>query len=149
MPVPSDPADPSLYDFTLLDQQVAAVIGIGAEPMVVFSLGAKPADLNAYAVYVQNVAKHLTQGWDNGHNWTVKVFRFGNEPDGAFWTGTRQEFFDSYAAWANALKAVDPAFILDAPGFMQAHGTAGPDSLNTWITDFLAYCQNNSVPVDF
>ncbi|MBI3569753.1 MAG: hypothetical protein HY082_01425 [Gammaproteobacteria bacterium] len=149
MPVPSDPADPSLYDFTLLDQQVAAVIGIGAEPMVVFPLGAKPADLNAYAVYAQNVAKHLTQGWGNGYFWNVKLFRFANEPDGAYWTGTRQEFFDSYAAWAKALKAVNPAFILDVPGFMQAHGTAGPDSLNTWITDFLAYCQNNSVPVDF
>ncbi|MBI3663442.1 MAG: hypothetical protein HY234_10390 [Acidobacteria bacterium] len=149
IPVPSDPSDPSLYDFTMLDQQVAAVIGIGAEPMVVFSPSAKPANLSAYAIYVQNIAKHLTQGWGNGHNWAVKVFRFANEPDGAFWTGTRQEFFDTYAAWANALKAVNPAFNLDAPGFMQAHGNAGPDSLNTWITEFLAYCQSNSVPVDF
>lgn len=150
IPVPLNPSDPSQYDFTMLDQQVSAVIGIGAEPMVVFSPSAKPANLSAYAVYVQNIAKHLTQGWGNGHYWTVKVFRFANEPDNVgFWTGTRQEFFDSYAAWAKALKAVNPAFILDAPALMQARGSAGPTSLNTWITDFLAYCQINGVPVDF
>jgi hypothetical protein len=149
IPVPSDPTDASLYDFTMLDQQVAAVIGIGAEPMIVFSRSTKPADLNGYATYTQNIAKHLTQGWGSGYSWNVKLFRFGNEPDGAYWSGTQQEFFDTYGAWAKALKAVNPAFILDTPGLMNAHGTTGPNSLSTWVTSFLSYCQTNGVPVDY
>jgi hypothetical protein len=148
IPVPINPNDPTLYDFTLLDQQVEAVLGIGAEPLVHFPLAKKPSDLNKYMAYVQNIAKHLTQGWGNGHTWNVRAFRFGNEPDNiSFWTGTQQEFFDSYAVWAKALKAVNPVFILDAPGLMSAR--TGPSSLSTWVTGFLSYCQANGVPVDF
>jgi hypothetical protein len=150
IPVPANPNDPAQYDFSALDQQVSAVLGIGAEPMIVFSRSSKPADLNAYATYAQNIAKHLTQGWGNGYFWNVKLFRFANEPDNAaYWTGTQTEFFQTYAVWALAMKAANPAFILDAPALMNAHGTTGPNSLSTWVTGFLSYCQTNGVPVDY
>ena len=68
--------------------------------MVLFAVSERPADLNKYSVFVQNVTRHLTQGWNNGHQWKVTLYRFGNEPDnGDFWKGTRQDFFDTYAAW--------------------------------------------------
>lgn len=146
IPVPANPNDPAQYDFSALDQQVSAVLGIGAEPMIVFSRSTKPANLNAYATYAQNVAKHLTQGWGSGYTWNVKVFRFGNEPDGAYWSGTQQEFFDTYGAWAKALKAVNAAFVLDTPALASAR--TGPTSLSTWVTGFLSYSQTNGVPVD-
>jgi len=148
IPVPANPNDPAQYDFSALDQQVSAVLGIGAEPMIVFGPNRKPADLNAYATYAQNIAKHLTQGWGNGHFWNVKLFRFGNEPDNAaYWTGTQTDFFQTYAVWALAMKAVNPAFILDAPSLMSAR--TGLSSLSTWVTGFLSYCQTNGVPVDY
>lgn len=150
IPVPSNPSDPSQYDFSLLDQQVSAVLGIGAEPLIWFAPSGMPADLTGYATYAQNVAKHLTQGWGSGHLWNVKAFRFGNEPDGpdgAFWNGTQQQFFDTYAAWARALKAVNAAFVLDTPALARAR--TGPTSLSTWVTGFLSYSQTNGVPVDF
>ncbi|MBI3872688.1 MAG: hypothetical protein HY304_06400 [candidate division Zixibacteria bacterium] len=150
IPVPANPNDPAQYDFSALDQQVSAVLGIEAEPMIVFSRSTKPPDLGIYATYAQNVAKHLTQGWGSGYFWNVSAFRFANEPDNAgFWTGTQTEFFQTYAAWALAMKAVSPAFILDAPALMNAHGTTGPNSLSTWVTGFLSYCQTNGVPVDY
>ena len=150
IPVPSNPSEPAQYDFTLLDQQVSAVLGIGAEPLIWFAPSGMPADLTGYATYAQNVAKHLTQGWGSGYSWNVKLFRFGNEPDNvAYWTGTQTDFFQTYAAWALALKAVNSAFILDTPGLMNAHGTTGPDSLSTWVTNFLSYAQTNGVPIDY
>ncbi|MBI5709713.1 MAG: hypothetical protein HZC42_05310 [Candidatus Eisenbacteria bacterium] len=149
IPVPSNPNDSTLYDFTTLDQQVGAVVGIGAEPLVVYGLSRKPADLTAYATYVANIARHLNQGWGSGHFWNARAFRFGNEPDNpAYWQGTQQEFFQSYAAWAAALKAVDASYDLDTPALMSVRGTAGPESLSTWAVNFLSYCQTNGVPVD-
>ena len=149
IPVPSNPSDSTLYDFTTLDQQVGAVVGIGVEPLLVFGLSRRPADLNAYGTYAGNIARHLNQGWGSGHFWNVKAFRFGNEPDNPmFWQGTQQQFFESYAAWAAALKAVDATYDLDTPALMNVRGTAGPDSLSTWATNFLAYCQTNGAPVD-
>jgi hypothetical protein len=150
IPVPADPNNPAQYDFSALDQQVSAVLGIGAEPLIWFAPSGMPADLTGYATYAQNVAKHLTQGWGSGHLWNVKAFRFGNEPDGpdgAFWSGTQQQFFDTYAAWARALKAVDASFVLDAPALASAR--TGPTSLSTWVTGFLSYSQANGVPVDY
>ena len=148
IPLPANPNDPAQYDFSALDQQVSAVLGLGAEPMIVFSRSTRPPDLALYATYAQNVARHLTQGWGSGYSWNVKLFRFGNEPDGGvYWTGTQQAFFDTYGAWALALKAVNAAFVLDTPALARAR--TGPTSLNTWVTGFLSYSQTNGVPVDF
>lgn len=150
-PLPSKPEDPAQYDFTLLDKQVKAIIDIGAEPIVAFAPVSKPPDLDKYAVYVKNVAKHLTQGWGNGHKWGIKVFRFGNEPDNtAFWKGSRQDFFKTYAVWAKALKEVTSRFILDAPALMSVRADDPvSETLNPWITDFLEYCRINKAPLDF
>lgn len=150
-PLPSNPDDPSQYDFKLLDKQIEAIINIGAEPIVTFAPLNKPADLDKYALYVQNIAKHLTQGWGNGHKWDVKVFRFGNEPDNAeFWKGSRQEFFKTYAAWAKVLKAVNPKFILVAPALMAVrYNNPVSETLNPWINSFLEYCRINRVPLDY
>lgn len=147
MKVPLDASDLTQYDFTTLDQQVSGILNAGAEPLIWFSPSAKPQDLSNYALFAQNVAKHLTQGWGNGHFWSINAFRFGNEPDNTdYWTGTQQDFFDTYGAWAKALKAVNSAFVLDAPGLMDIRDKNG---LTSWVTGFLSYCQTNSVPVDY
>lgn len=150
-PLPSKPDDPFQYDFSILDKQIEAIINIGAEPIITFAPLSKPSDLNKYSVYVRNIAKHLTQGWGNGHKWDVKVFRFGNEPDNAeFWKGSRQEFFETYAAWAKALKAVNPKFILVAPALMAVRANNPvSETLNPWISSFLEYCRINKVPLDY
>lgn len=150
IPLPSNPDDPSQYDFTLLDKKVEAIVNIGAEPIVIFAPSNKPEDLSKYATYTQNIAKHLTQGWGNGHKWNVKVFRFGNEPDnGEFWKGTQQDFFETYAVWAKALKTTNPKFILVAPSLMLVRTNFSSTVLRPWITKFLEYCYTNNVPVDY
>ena len=149
-PLPSDVNNPSQYDFALLDKQVEAILNIGAEPMVIFSPVRKPLNLENYSIYTQNVAKHLTQGWGNGHRWHIELFRFGNEPDNPeFWKDTQQNFFETYAAWAKTLKRVNPDFILVAPGLMQVRTNFKATSLNAWTTNFLEYCNTHMVPIDY
>ncbi|MBI4730192.1 MAG: hypothetical protein HY775_11970 [Acidobacteria bacterium] len=145
--IPRDPDDPSQYDFTKLDQQVLTAVATGVEPLVGFPLNEKPRNLSQYATYVQNVARHLTQGWGNGYYLDVKLFGIANEPDNpAFWKGTQQEFFESFAAGAKALKAVDPDFVIDGPGLMDPRDRSG--TLSSWVTGFLDYAELNDVPVD-
>ncbi len=154
--VPADADDPSDYDFSQLDKEVEAIFEAGAEPLILFGPGKKPANVTAYATFAANTAKHLTQGWNNGHYRGVRLFRFGNEPEGDhFWNGTREEFFETYAAWAEALKEVNESFVLDAPGFMNIHETKFEDrgisvtnDTNTFALEFLEYCEENNVPLD-
>ncbi|WP_028324530.1 GH39 family glycosyl hydrolase [Desulfatirhabdium butyrativorans] len=149
-PLPAHIDDPAEYDFSLLDKQVEAIFEIGAEPMIIFAPLRRPLDLNRYAGYVRNVAKHLTRGWGDGHRWKVKLFRFGNEPDNTeFWKDTQFAFFETYAKWAKTLKDVDPAFILVAPGLMQVQVGLQSHSLHPWVNDFLNYCHQKQVPLDY
>jgi hypothetical protein len=149
-PVPAHIDDPAEYDFSLMDKQVKAIFDIGAEPLIIFAPVRRPSDLNRYAEYVRNIAKHLTQGWGNGHRWKVKLFRFGNEPDNReFWKDSQIEFFETYAKWAKALQGVDPAFILVAPALMQVQKDLQAHSLHPWISHFLDYCNQNQVPLDY
>jgi hypothetical protein len=149
-PIPAHIDDPAEYDFSLMDKQVKAIFDIGAEPLIIFAPVRRPSDLNRYAEYVRNIAKHLTQGWGNGHRWKVKLFRFGNEPDNReFWKDSQIEFFETYAKWAKALQGVDPAFILVAPALMQVQKDLQAHSLHPWISHFLDYCNQNQVPLDY
>jgi xylan 1,4-beta-xylosidase len=80
----------------------------------------------------------------------VKLFRFGNEPRNPdFWSGTQQQFFETYATWALALKGVDASFILDTPGVASARDRDSPDVVDSWIPALLDYCQAHDVPVDY
>ena len=149
-PLPIDVNNPSQYDFELLDKQVEAILNIGAEPMITFAPLRKPSDLKKYSIYIQNIVKHLTQGWGNGHRWNINIFRFGNEPDNTeYWKDTQQNFFETYAEWAKVLKGVNQNFILVAPGLMQVRVNFHLTSLNAWIINFLEYCNMNSIPVDY
>ena len=145
-----DAKTPSQDDFVFLDRQTEEILRIGAKPMLAFMEQHKPSDLKKYALYVQNIAKHLTQGWNNGYQWPIRLFRFANEPDNPhFWEGTQQDFFETYAVWANALKNINPAFILVAPELMQVRSSVDSTSLNMWAINFLKYCGAHAVPIDY
>src|SRR5690606_26358330 len=88
-----------------------------------------------------------------------------------FWTGTRSEYFELYAATVRAIKAIDPqlrvggpstsVFVPDARYAGEYHDPSlevatahakDPDALDwqpVWIHEFLAYCQGHDLPVDF
>lgn len=157
MPVPLNANDSTQYNFTTLDQSVAEIINQRMEPLLWLGMPSKkPANLTNYATFINNVIWHYKQGWDKGYYYKLKVVRWANEPDltnrggtGVFWTGTQQEFFDTYAAVSNAIKTLDSTIIIDAPGFaFPASWSGNTRVLDSWVTNFLSYCQTNNVKVD-
>jgi hypothetical protein len=154
-PIPSDPGNPLLYNFTAIDKKVKSAIDAGEDPILWFA-PKEPGDVEKYATYAKNVVLHYTQGWGNGYYWKLHIFRFGNEPDNFhYWSGTHEEFFKKYAAWAKALKGIDSSFILDSPGVMNIHkttvgqyGLSVAKDLNPFAIEFLDYLKSNSVPLD-
>jgi xylan 1,4-beta-xylosidase len=82
-------------------------------------------------------------------NWTDRygiaevskwLFEIWNEPNlSKFWTGTQADYFKLYQHAASAIKAVSPQ--------LQVGGPATANS--AWVSEFLVFCAQNKVPVDF
>jgi hypothetical protein len=146
---PSNPYIPFNYNFTSLDTQVTLIFSHGAVPIIQFFISSPPSSLSNYTTYIANVARHLTQGWNNGFNYPVKYYRFGNEPDfPVYWSGTNQEFFRTYGAVAKALKSVDSSFIISSPALSDLGTVYDNGSTKNFVIDFLNYCRDSEVPLD-
>jgi xylan 1,4-beta-xylosidase len=146
-----------LYSFFNSDQICDFLLSIGMKPFVelsfmptalatggktVFHYGANvtpPKDYEQWATLVSRLATHWVEryGIDEVGTWFFEVW---NEPNlAAFWTGTQAEYFTLYRSTALALKDVDARLRVGGPA------TAN----NEWITEFVDFCEQNSVPLDF
>ena len=99
-----------------------------------------PEDEGAWTDYIQAFVRYLIRryGAEEVRTWYFEVW---NEPDlpGAFWNGTRDEYFRLYEITAKAIKAVDEAIPVGGPA----------TSNSKWVASFLRYCNERGVPVDF
>ncbi|MBR2663254.1 MAG: hypothetical protein IKE25_06025 [Clostridia bacterium] len=77
-------------------------------------------------------------GAEEIRSWFFEVW---NEPDlpGAFWNGTRDEYFRLYETTVQAIKEIDPEIRVGGPA----------TSNSRWVKSFLKYCRNRNLPVDF
>ena len=142
---PKDANDPSNYSFfPAMDEEIAATFKAGMEPQIMFGALSPNQDIEQLSVYIKKVATRLRDTkWPN--NGKIKIIRVANEPDSAvFWSGTQEDFFKSYVAFAKSVKSVNTGFIIDAPGF--AIGDIADSQ--SWVKPFLAYMNKNKVSVD-
>ena len=99
-----------------------------------------PSSLDKWAELVGKFVRHLVQryGAEEVRQWYFEVW---NEPNlkSWFWTGTQEEYFALYKAAAQAVKAVDPSLKVGGPA----------TSAIQWIPQFLQFCAQNNLPVDF
>lgn len=99
-----------------------------------------PADYNAWKQYIQDFIRYLQHryGKDEVRTWYFEVW---NEPDlnPVFFTGNRETYFKLYEATARAVKEVDDKLQVGGPA------TSG----SKWIKEFVGYCGQHDVPVDF
>lgn len=106
-----------------------------------------PADHEKWRWFIGQFVQHLIAryGRDEVRQWFFEVW---NEPNlGAesglqgvgFWSGTMQDYYELYKYTALAIKEVDPSLPVGGPA----------TSNNAHITDFIRYCKDNDVPVDF
>lgn len=99
-----------------------------------------PKDWNEWSDYIKAFITYLIDryGADEVENWWFEVW---NEPDlnGGFFAGTQKDYFKLYEVTARAVKAVDKNIRVGGPS----------TSACKWIDEFMAYCKDNDVPLDF
>ena len=117
----ADENDPKSYDFTFTDAYLGQLVKAGAMPY--YRLGVTienfyqikayrihpPKDIAKYARVCEHIVRHYTKGWANGFTWKMPYWEVWNEPENKMcWLGTRQQFYELYAAIAKEIKAYHP-----------------------------------------
>jgi xylan 1,4-beta-xylosidase len=147
-----------IYNWQYIDVLYDSLLSIGIRPFVelgfmpnAMASGTKtifwwkgnvtpPEDYNKWADLVKALVEHWTEryGQDEVKKWYFEVW---NEPNlkGAFWTGDQADYFKLYAVTAPAIKSVSQSYRVGGPA------TAG----SAWVPEFINYCSQNKVPVDF
>jgi xylan 1,4-beta-xylosidase len=146
-----------IYSFFNADQIIDFLLSIGMRPFVelsfmpttlssgnttVFRYQANvtpPRDYEQWGTLIKKLIAHWVDryGAAETRNWFFEVW---NEPNlQAFWTGSQEEYFTLYRHAVTAVKSVD--------GLLKVGGPATAD--NKWISEFLGFCKNNSLSVDF
>jgi xylan 1,4-beta-xylosidase len=131
--------------------------------------GAPPTDLDEWAELIGRIVRHWVTryGPDEVRRWYFEVWNEANL--WGFFHGTRGEYFELYRVTARAVKAVDSRLRVGGPATsnfvpdarfagenedVSARIVAGGDldALTwhpVWVTDFLAFCHRERLPVDF
>ena len=120
----ADENDPDAYDFIFTDKLFEAMAEYGIQPY--FRLGVTienchgikayrvfpPKDPHKWARICEHIVRHYNEGWANGYHFGIKYWEVWNEPDAEIipeqsdmWKGTKEQFYDLYAATATHLKS--------------------------------------------
>ncbi|MEU8279959.1 beta-xylosidase [Microbispora bryophytorum] len=134
--------------------------------------GSPPKDMARWVELVTRSVEHWIDryGLDEVREWRFEVW---NEPNLVphFWTGTKTEYFELYEQTVTAIKNIDPAlkvggpatsvFVPDARYKGEAedraatHETAAASDVDAldwrpvWIEDFIVWCAERGLPIDF
>ncbi|MDO4283955.1 MAG: beta-xylosidase [Eubacteriales bacterium] len=148
---------PVQYSFVNIDAIFDFLLSIGMRPFVevgfmpsVLASGTQtcmhyrgnvtmPESDEAWESLIRKFAEHLLHryGEEEVAQWFFEVW---NEPNlNFFFDGTQEDYFHLYEITARTLKSVS--------GRLRVGGPA--TSVNAWIPEFRAYCENRGVPLDF
>jgi xylan 1,4-beta-xylosidase len=146
-----------IYSFFNPDQVMDFLLMIGMRPFVELSFmpqalasGSKtvfrykanvtpPKNYKQWETLIHKLTRHWVDryGLDEVNKW---FFEAWNEPNlKAFWTGTRKNYFKLYRHTVEAIKSVDASLKVGGPATAQT----------AWIEEFLDYCEQHHLPVDF
>jgi len=148
-----DENDPRNYDFRPTDDLLALTRRFCNE--IEFKIGESiehyehryrvnpPADRAKFARICLNVVRHYNEGWANGFQWNIRRWSVWEEPDNTklFNGDFQKEFFPLYAEVARAIKGRYPE--------CQVGGCATRGREMFRAEQFVAYCQEHSLPLDF
>ena len=150
------------YNFVYLDRVVDSYLALGLRPFlelgfmpekmasgtqtIFFWKGntTPPADMEKWTAMVRATLIHLAEryGREEVSAWPCEVWNEPNLP--GFWEhADKQKYLELYAATARAVKAVLPDMRVGGPAI------CGGDGSQQWICDFLSFCRDGGVPVDF
>ncbi|MBV8496777.1 MAG: glycosyl hydrolase family 39, partial [Gammaproteobacteria bacterium] len=153
------PGGEPVYNFSYVDQVYDGLEAAGVRPIVELSfmprdlarselrhtfwyhpIVAPPKDYGRWDALMSAFARHLIAryGIAEVSRWYFEVW---NEPNLDFWGGVPKQasYFELYEHTARALKAVDGRLRVGGPATAQA----------AWVADFIRYCHERHIPVDF
>ena len=149
-----------LYNFTYIDQIFDSFLDLGLKPFV--EIGFMPAalasstetifwwkgnvtppkDYGRWRDLIHAVVTHFVgrYGLEEVITWPFEIW---NEPNlSNFWKDADQaEYFKLYRETVGVIKAIDPG--------LQVGGPAISGGSDHWMADFLRFCADEKVPVDF
>ena len=147
------------FNFQYIDILFDSLLDIGIRPVVELGLmpgelrsgdktvfwwkmyNTPPKDHGEWGYVIESLVRHFTDRYGKAEidQWFFEVW---NEPDldSFFRSDDRMnDYFKIYESAARAVKKVDPDYKVGGPA------TAGL----RWIPEFIAFCRENSVPLDF
>ncbi len=157
-----DPARAESFDFARTDRYVDGVRKTGAQ--IIYRLGESiehddlkrnvhpPPDAKKWAQICLGIIRHYNEGWANGARHDIRYWEIWNEPENrpACWTGTDEQFLALYATAAREIKSQFPKLKVGGPGFGYTGEVRGESfRAGGLITNFLAFCRRESLPLDF
>jgi len=155
-----DGAGKPVYNFSYIDQIYDGLLENGVKPYVELSFMPKkqapdpptlhffwyheiispPKDYAMWDAMIDAFTRHLVEryGIDEVSQWYFEVW---NEPNIDFWDGNPklETYLELYDHTAHAVKKVDARLRVGGPSTARA----------AWTPEFLAYCKQHHVPVDF
>ncbi|MDF2816047.1 MAG: xynB 3 [Paenibacillus sp.] len=148
-----DAADPANYDFSRTDEYLQTILETGAK--IVYRLGESiehtkkkyyvhpPEDYEKWTQICVNIIRHYNDGWADGFNYHIDYWEVWNEPDldERMWSGTPLQLYELYEATVTAIKAYNSN--------LKVGGYAAARPKLPFLTGFLDYCQERSLPIDF
>jgi xylan 1,4-beta-xylosidase len=129
--------------------------------------GSPPSDYNKWADLVHAFVEHCVQryGLDEVRQWYFEVWNEPNLYQSFFRGGSQDKYFELYKVTAETIKTIDPQlrvggpatsnFNMDSEALKKARASGKPFDPFTipwrpvWIDDFLRYCHDNHLPLDF
>jgi xylan 1,4-beta-xylosidase len=150
----ADPADPDNYFFAATDFLLETCLASGTK--IMYRLGTSiehtrgrhfnaimPRDFEKYAEVLAGIVRHYNRGWANGFRWGIEYWEIWNEADlgHPMWDATLDDYHRFYGVVAKRLKKEFPEIKIGGPAFTNLRDDR--------YVNFLSYCKENDVPVDF
>ncbi|MBR3107492.1 MAG: xylan 1,4-beta-xylosidase [Clostridia bacterium] len=150
------------YCFTYLDRVMDAYLENGLEPFLELGFMPEklasseqtlfywkahtvpPRDMKEWQRLVKETLKHLAAryGRERVETWPCEIWNEPNLP--GFWEkADKQKYLEFYRATVQAVKEALPGMRVGGPAICGGIGS------QQWISDFLAFCRDEKVPVDF
>lgn len=154
----ADENDPANYYFAHTDHLLQSIAALPAD--IVYRLGESidhdvegryarpPKDFDKWCRIAVNIIRHYNEGWADGFRLNIRRWEIWNEGEGINEHGIRcnwregnvGQLFDLYRRASTAIKAYDPTLCVGGMAFC---------SFNDAAQEFIRFCRENSLPLDF
>lgn len=157
-----DPEQAASYDFLRTDEYLDSIRRTGAQ--MVYRLGESiehetvrkhvhpPRDLEKWARICLGVIRHYNDSWANGAHHGIRYWEIWNEPENrpVMWSGTDEDYFQLYRVTSRAIRKEFPQLKLGGPAVgYSGQFVKGQFRASEFVTNFLALCRRESLPLDF